>query len=80
VRIIAGQILTVEERFLAGELQLRDGRADLAMSTLREAVSLEDALGYNEPEDWNDPVRLLLGEARSQAASRWQRRELSTRT
>ncbi len=63
VRNTAKGILAVGERFLAGDLLLRERQYDAAVAALRQAVASEDALGYNEPEDWNHPARLLLGTA-----------------
>jgi tetratricopeptide (TPR) repeat protein len=63
VRNTAKGILAVGERYLAGELLLRERQYDAAIAALRQAVVNEDALGYNEPEDWNHPARLLLGTA-----------------
>lgn len=67
VRNTAKGILAVGERYLAGDLLLRERQYDAAIATLRQAVVNEDALGYNEPEDWNHPARLLLGTAYLQA-------------
>lgn len=63
VRNTAKGILAVGERYLAGDLLLRERQYDAAIAALRQAVVNEDALGYNEPEDWNNPARLLLGTA-----------------
>ncbi len=63
VRNTAKGILSVGERYLAGDLLLRQRQHDAAIAALRQAVANEDALGYNEPEDWNNPARLLLGTA-----------------
>ncbi len=63
VRNTAKGILAVGERYLAGDLLLRERQYDEAIAALRQAVVNEDALGYNEPEDWNNPARLLLGTA-----------------
>jgi tetratricopeptide (TPR) repeat protein len=63
VRNTAKGILAVGERYLAGDLLLRERQNDAAIAALRQAVANEDALGYNEPEDWNNPARLLLGTA-----------------
>ena len=63
VRNTAKGILSVGERFLAGDLLLREQQYEAAIAALRQAVVNEDALGYDEPEDWNNPARLLLGTA-----------------
>jgi tetratricopeptide (TPR) repeat protein len=46
---------------LAGDIEARSKNYDRAISMLSDAVKLEDALGYNEPEDWHYPVRQILG-------------------
>jgi predicted Zn-dependent protease len=57
----AQQIVAVAERVLTGDLAARRKQHDAAIAALREGVEREDALGYNEPEDWHYPVRLMLG-------------------
>lgn len=59
----AQQIVAVAERVLTGDIAARRKQFDAAIDALREGVEREDALGYNEPEDWHYPVRLLLGTA-----------------
>ncbi len=44
-----------------------EGHADVAISKLRSAVSLEDSMDYNEPPDWLYPLREPLGAALLQA-------------
>jgi Flp pilus assembly protein TadD len=44
-----------------GELEYRRGNYDLAFNLLREAVERDDALKYDEPWDWMQPVRHALG-------------------
>ncbi|HKZ73260.1 MAG TPA: hypothetical protein VJ011_04300 [Steroidobacteraceae bacterium] len=61
VRNNAKQIVAVAERLLTGDIAARRGQHDAAIAALRQGVKHEDALGYNEPEDWHYPVRLLLG-------------------
>lgn len=53
--------LQIASRIVAGELAARAGRPDQAISTLREAVAIEDAIPYNEPPVWHHPVRQVLG-------------------
>lgn len=51
----------IAESVLAGEIAVRDGKTDAAIASLREAVQREDALLYDEPPDWIQPVRHALG-------------------
>jgi tetratricopeptide (TPR) repeat protein len=57
----AQQVAEVAERVLAGDVAWRSSDPGAAIAAFREGVALEDRLGYNEPEDWYYPVRLLLG-------------------
>lgn len=57
----AASILAVARRMAEGELLWREGRAEEAFALLREAVALEDALVYDEPPGWMQPVRHALG-------------------
>jgi tetratricopeptide (TPR) repeat protein len=54
-------VLRVAEHDLAGDLAFRKGDTAGAIRLLREGVRLEDALRYQEPSDWMNPVRLSLG-------------------
>ncbi len=54
-------ILNVGESFLAGEIEYRAGNHDRAFELLREAVSLDEQLQYDEPWGWMEPVRHALG-------------------
>ena len=53
----ANVLLDVAEHLLAGEILYREGKEEEAFGELREAVRAEDALGYDEPPDWIQPVR-----------------------
>jgi len=53
--------LQIASRMLEGELKLREGDADAAIATLREAVTIEDGLPYAEPPIWHHPPRQVLG-------------------
>jgi tetratricopeptide (TPR) repeat protein len=55
------QLLKVASETLAGEIASREGHHDDAISHLREAVALQDALPYEEPPAWYYPVRETLG-------------------
>ena len=59
----ANILLDVAEHLLAGEVLYREGKEEEAFGELREAVRAEDALGYDEPPDWIQPVRHALGAA-----------------
>lgn len=54
-------LLDVAEQMLAGELEYRKGNYDTAFAHLRKAIELEDALPYDEPWGWIQPVRHALG-------------------
>jgi tetratricopeptide (TPR) repeat protein len=54
-------VLAVGSRVAAARIATAEGRNDDALSALVDAVTREDALGYNEPADWFFPVRHLLG-------------------
>jgi tetratricopeptide (TPR) repeat protein len=56
----ARDVLKVAEQMLAGRIVfVRDRDAGIAL--LKKAVEAEDAVGYNEPPDWDLPVREILG-------------------
>jgi tetratricopeptide (TPR) repeat protein len=48
---------------LEGEILIREGKIDEGLAKLREAVTLEDALHYDEPPAWMIPARHSLGAA-----------------
>ncbi len=54
-------ILGVAAKMLDGELLYRKGEHEEAYASLREAVALADALPYDEPWAWMQPVRHALG-------------------
>jgi tetratricopeptide (TPR) repeat protein len=56
-------IAGIAESVLAGEIAVREGKTAEAIASLREAVKREDALLYDEPPDWIQPVRHALGAA-----------------
>jgi len=60
---MASDLAGVAEKLLEGELLYREGRDDDALAALREAVKREDALRYDEPPDWIQPTRHILGAA-----------------
>ena len=53
--------LQIASRIVKGELAARRGAVDDAVRVLEEAVSLEDAIPYNEPPVWHHPVRQIQG-------------------
>jgi tetratricopeptide (TPR) repeat protein len=57
----SAEVLELSRKMLQGELWFREGRHDEAFAVLREAVALEDALVYDEPPGWMQPVRHALG-------------------
>jgi len=57
----AGKVLDIARLMLRGELRFRKGDQQAALADLSEAVALEDALPYNEPKGWMQPVRHALG-------------------
>lgn len=54
-------LLDVAEQMLDGELEYRKENYDVAFAHLRKAIELEDALPYDEPWGWMQPVRHALG-------------------
>lgn len=56
-------VLQVAEHLLAGKIALARGDKQMALQRLRQGVEAEDAVGYNEPPDWDLPVRESLGGA-----------------
>ncbi|HJQ99749.1 MAG TPA: hypothetical protein VJ826_15650 [Candidatus Polarisedimenticolaceae bacterium] len=60
-------IAEVAASVLEGEISYREGKIDAGLKALREAVVKEDALHYDEPPTWIQPVRHALGAALLQA-------------
>lgn len=54
-------LVLVAEDLLVGEILYREGRTEAAFEALRAAVVHEDALNYDEPPSWIQPVRHALG-------------------
>lgn len=54
-------LIQIAERLLAGEIAVHHKHYDAAITALREAVTLEDALPYSEPPFWPISVRHYLG-------------------
>lgn len=56
-------VLKVAEELLAGEIALSNGENKAAIESFRKAAASEDIVNYNEPPDWDIPVREWLGRA-----------------
>ncbi len=54
-------VLAVAENLLAGRIAQARGDRQAAFELLGKAVAAEDAVSYNEPPDWDLPVREWLG-------------------
>lgn len=54
-------VMKIAERVLTGEVAASEGRYDEAIAALKTAATMEDALIYQEPYDWHQPVRQVLG-------------------
>lgn len=57
----AADTMAVARSMLMGELAYREGHYDQAFAWLRQGVQLEEALIYDEPPAWMQPVRHALG-------------------
>ncbi|MDA7979572.1 MAG: hypothetical protein MPJ50_12470 [Pirellulales bacterium] len=57
----ARDVLAIARKMAEGELAFREERTDDCFALLREAVSLEEQLSYDEPPGWMQPVRHALG-------------------
>jgi tetratricopeptide (TPR) repeat protein len=57
----AREVIAVARKMAEGELAFREGQKDKAFDLLREAVTLEESLSYDEPPGWMQPVRHALG-------------------
>jgi tetratricopeptide (TPR) repeat protein len=67
VRNNAKQLATIAQLVLEGIIEERNENYARAIAVLEQARELEDALGYNEPEDWHYPVRQILGAVQLEA-------------
>ncbi len=59
----AAAILDVDEHLMNGEIMFLEGKQDEGLAELREGVKAEDALHYDEPPGWIQPIRHTLGAA-----------------
>ena len=57
----AGDVLELCRHMLEGEILFREGRLDDCFEVLERGAELEDALVYDEPPGWMQPVRHALG-------------------
>jgi tetratricopeptide (TPR) repeat protein len=57
----ADDILKIADNLLAAKIAMAQRDSASAISTLYEAVAVQDALNYGEPPDWFFPVRESLG-------------------
>jgi tetratricopeptide (TPR) repeat protein len=57
----ARTVLQVADLLLAGRIAVARGEKESGFEVLRKAVEAEDAVSYNEPPDWDLPVREWLG-------------------
>ena len=57
----AKDILKIAENVLGAKIALAKRDNDSALTMLRQAVSIQDSLKYDEPPDWFFPVRESLG-------------------
>ena len=60
---VAANILKLADLALAGKIAYARGDKQAAFALLNKAVAAEDATSYNEPSDWDLPVREFLGGA-----------------
>jgi tetratricopeptide (TPR) repeat protein len=60
-------ILRIAPEVVAGEIAARRQQWDAAIQHLDRAIRYEDALAYQEPPDWPEPVRQHLGAVLLQA-------------
>ncbi len=54
-------ICALASTMIEGEILIREGKSDEGLTTLRQAVNLEDALHYDEPPAWMIPARHSVG-------------------
>lgn len=57
----AQEVIAIARRMAEGELAYAQGDSEQAFELLREAVSMEENLKYDEPPGWMQPVRHALG-------------------
>jgi tetratricopeptide (TPR) repeat protein len=57
----AESIAAVANHMIEGELLIAEGKLDPGLEELRAALTLEDALKYDEPPSWMIPLRHAIG-------------------
>jgi tetratricopeptide (TPR) repeat protein len=57
----AGEVLKIAGHMLAGELLWREGDTDAAFAEMEAGAAVEDAMIYDEPPGWMQPVRHAWG-------------------
>jgi tetratricopeptide (TPR) repeat protein len=57
----AATLVRIAQLTLQADLALQEGRADVAVPWLQQAVAAEDALAHDEPHLWLAPTRHALG-------------------
>ncbi len=55
------EVCKISSKVLEAELYTKNGKYTEAISLLKEAITIEDNLNYNEPPDWFFSVRHMLG-------------------
>lgn len=58
---VAANVMKVADLTLAGRIAFARGDRKAAFDFLNQAAAAEDATNYNEPADWDLPVREVLG-------------------
>lgn len=73
---LARKVLEIPVRALAGEIAFRKKDVDEAVAQLRQAVTVEDSLRYDEPPDWMTSPRHALAAVLLSAGRHDQAREV----
>jgi tetratricopeptide (TPR) repeat protein len=60
---LAVNVLKIADLVLTAKIAFARGDKQIAFESFRKAVEAEDAISYNEPPDWDLPVRELYGGA-----------------
>ena len=62
-----GHMANVANHTLKGEILIKEKKLEQGFKELKAAIASEDTLLYNEPPDWRNPTRHLLGAAQLEA-------------